>query len=158
VQQPKAFPPSALWDLTDESAGGYALAKSGTQIETVRVGDLLASRPESGDGSWEIGIVRWVRTSGADNIEIGVQRLSPGAASVAIMPLEESQERYYLALALPEVHAMKQPATLLTPRGFYKSGRILYLDNSYRTRQIKATKLVELSGAFERFQYETIEA
>ena len=90
--------------------------------------------------------------------EIGVQRVSPGAAAVAIMPLEDSQERYYLALALPEVHAMKQPATLITSRGIFKSGRILYLDNSYRTRQIKAVKLVELSGAFERFQYETIEA
>ena len=157
VAQPDAFPASVLWELTDESAGGYALAKSGTHAETVRVGDLLTSRPDSGDGGWEIGIVRWVRTSGADNIEIGVQRLSPGAAAVAIMPLEESQERYYLALALPEVHAMKQPATLLTPRGFFKAGRILYLDNSYRTRQIKAVKLVELSGSFERFQYEMIE-
>jgi len=158
VTQPAAFPASALWELTDESAGGYALIKSGTHAETVRVGDVLANRPDSGDSSWEIGIVRWVRTSGSDNIEIGVQRLSPGAAAVAIMPLEDSQERYYLALELPEVHAMKQPATLLTPRGFFKSGRILYLDNSYRTRQIKAVKLVELSGSFERFQYETIEA
>ena len=158
VTQPDVFPASALWELTDESAGGYALAKSGTHAETVRVGDLLANRPDSGDSGWEIGIVRWVRTTGADNIEIGVQRVSPGAAAVAIMPLEDSQERYYLALALPEVHAMKQPATLLTPRGFFKSGRILYLDNSYRTRQIKAVKLVELSGSFERFQYEMIEA
>ena len=157
VTQPGVFPASALWELTDESAGGYALAKSGTHAETVRVGDLLANRPDSGDSSWEIGIVRWVRTTGVDNIEIGVQRLSPGAAAVAVMPLEDSQERYYLALALPEVHAMKQPATLLTPRGFFKSGRILYLDNSYRTRQIKAVKLVELSGSFERFQYEMIE-
>jgi len=157
VNQPDTFPASVLWELTDESAGGYALAKSGTLTETVRVGDLLANRPDSGDGGWEIGIVRWVRTSGADNIEIGVQRLSPGAAAVAIMPLDDSQERYYLALALPEVHAMKQPATLLTPRGFFKPGRILYLDNSYRTRQIKAVKLVELSGSFERFQYEMIE-
>ena len=158
VTQPDVFPASALWELTDESAGGYALAKSGTHAETVRVGDLLANRPDSGDSGWEIGIVRWVRTTGADNIEIGVQRVSPGAAAVAIMPLEDSQERYYLALALPEVHAMKQPATLLTPRGFFKSGRILYLDNSCRTRQIKAVKLVELSGSFERFQYEMIEA
>ncbi len=158
VNQPDAFPASALWELTDESAGGYALAKSDTHAETVRVGDLLANRPDSGDSGWEIGIVRWVRTTGADNIEIGVQRVSPGAAAVAIMPLEDSQERYYLALALPEVHAMKQPATLLTPRGFFKSGRILYLDNSYRTRQIKAVKLVELSGSFERFQYQMIEA
>jgi len=157
VVQPAASPPSMTWDLIDESAGGYALAKSGGEGEAVRVGDLLASRLENG-GGWEIGIVRWVRTSGMDNIEIGIQRLSPGASAVAVMPLDEPQERYHLALALPEVHAMKQPATLLTPRGFFKSGRILYLDNSYHTRQIKATKLVELSGSFERFQFQAIES
>lgn len=157
VTQPDAPPASTLWDLTDESAGGYALAKSGGQSEPVRVGDLLASRLESG-GGWEIGIVRWVRTSGMDNVEIGIQRLSPGAAAVAVMMLDDPKERYLLALALPEVHAMKQPATLLTPRGFFKAGRILSLDNSYHTRQVKAIKLVELSGSFERFQYQTIES
>jgi hypothetical protein len=190
VQQTGAFPASTLWELTDESAGGYALARSGGHSETLRVGELLASRPDTGDGGWEIGIVRWVRTSVADNIdapregrgtspgkgevdrvwnersrprreqavEIGVQRLSPSAAAVAILPLEEPRDRYKLALALPEVHAMKQPASLLAPRGFFKSGRILYLDNSHRARRIKVTKLVELSGSFERFQYETIDA
>jgi cyclic-di-GMP-binding protein len=156
VQQTEVNPVSTAWDLVDESAGGYALAHSGTQPVAVRVGDLVASQPDSGGSGWEIGMVRWVRTSATTNIEIGVQRVAPGAAAVAIMPLEDPQGRYYLALALPQVPAMKQPATLLTPRGFFKSGRILSLDNSYRTQQIKATKLVELSGSFERFQYETM--
>jgi hypothetical protein len=158
VQQTDATPLPTAWDLVDESAGGYALANSGAQPVAVRVGDLVASQPDSGGSSWEIGTVRWVRTTATDSIEIGVQRLAPSASAVAIMPLEESQERYYLALAVPEVRAMRQPASLLTPRGFFKSGRILSLDNSYRTQQIKAVKLVELSGSFERFQYETIEA
>jgi cyclic-di-GMP-binding protein len=158
VQPSTANPVSAAWDLVDESAGGYALAHSGGHSEAVRVGDLVACRPDSGGVSWEIGTVRWVRTTASDSIEVGVQRLAPSAAAVAILPLDASEERYYLALALPEVRAMKQAATLLTPRGFFKTGRILSLDNSYRTQQIKATKLVELSGSFERFQYETIQA
>lgn len=158
VQQSDKTPVSTTWDLIDESAGGYALANSGTQSVAVRVGDLVASRPDSGGSGWEIGMVRWVRTMSTNQIEIGIQRLAPGASAVAVMPLEDSQERYSLALALPEVPAMKQPASLLTPRGFFKSGRILSLDNSYRTRQIKAVKLVELSGSFERFQYESIQA
>jgi len=158
VQQAEAKPVSTAWDLVDESAGGYALVHAGEHTEAVRVGDLVACRLDSGGNGWEIGTVRWVRTTATDSIEIGVQRLAPSAAAVAILPLDASEERYYLALALPEVHAMKQAATLLTPRGFFKSGRILSLDNSYRTQQVKATKLVELSGSFERFQYETIQA
>jgi len=148
---------TTTWEQTDESAGGYALAHSGTHRETVRVGDLLATRLQGSTVGWEIGVVRWVRTSGADSIELGVQRLAPGASAVAVMPLETTDDRYFLALSLPEVRAMKQPVTLICPRGFYKPNRILSLDNGYRSRQIKATKLIELSGSFERFQYDVIE-
>lgn len=149
---------STVWELTDESAGGYSLAKTGAHDESVRVGDLLASRRHGDSGDWEIGVVRWVRTTAPESIELGVQRLAPAAKAVSVMPLEGEQDNYFLALALPEIRAMKQPATLLTSRGFFKPKRILYLDSSYNTRQIRATKLVELSGAFERFQYEVIEA
>jgi hypothetical protein len=157
VQQAVA-PASAVWQLIDESAGGYALAGTGGHGEVVRVGDLLASRASGGSGGWEIGIVRWVRTSGADGIELGVQRVAPSAAAAAVLPLEDNQERYFLALALPEIPTMKQPATLVTPRGFFKPDRILYLDNGYRTRQVRAVRLIELSGAFERFQYQPLDA
>ena len=156
--QPSGTSTSTPWELTDESAGGYALAKSGAQAEAVRVGDLLANRLDGGNGTWEIGSVRWVRSSGVDNIEIGVQRMAPSAAAVALMRLEEKQNRYFLALTLPAVHAMKQPATLVSHRGFYKAGTILYLDDGARLRKIKLTTLVELSGSFERFQYQLVEA
>jgi hypothetical protein len=150
--------PTSTWELADESAGGYALARSGAQPEPVRVGDLLARRSPIAHNSWEIGVVRWARSSGADSIELGVQRLSPLAAPAAVMPLDETEDRFTLALALPEIQAMQQPASLITPRGFFKPNRILYLDDGYRTRQVRAVKLVELSGVFERFLYEVTEA
>jgi len=157
-QQSSTTPSSMAWDLVDESAGGYALARSGGHSEPVRVGDLVASRiqGENPVNGWEIGVVRWVRTSGPDSIEMGVQRLSPVASAVAVLPIEDTQDRFFLALTLPEVKPMKQPSTLITARGFYKPNRVFYLDNAYRTRQIRALKLVELTGAFERFQYEFI--
>lgn len=157
VQQAEGVPATAVWELIDESAGGYALAKAVPHSEPVRVGDLLASRQLDNGGTWEIGVVRWVRTGNTDTIELGIQRLSPAASAVAILPLEDGRERYQLALALPDVKPMKQPATLITARGFFKPQRVLYLDNGFRTRQIRAVKLIELSNAFERFQYETIE-
>jgi len=150
--------PTSTWELTDESAGGYALARSSAQSDPVRVGDLMARRNTSGPNSWEIGVVRWARSSGADSIELGIQRLSPLAAAAAVMPLEETEERFTLALVLPEIRAMKQVTSLITPRGFFKPNRVLYLDDGYRSRQIRAVKLVELSGVFERFTYEVTEA
>jgi hypothetical protein len=157
VQPMAVTPASTAWELIDESAGGYALGRSGAHADPVRVGDLIASRPQGQVGDWELGAVRWVRTSGSEGVEIGIQRLSPQAAAIAVLPLEDTGDRYFLALSLPEVKAMKQPATLVTARGFYKPNRIFNLDNGYRTRQIKAVKLVELTGNFERFQYEHID-
>ncbi len=149
-------PDHSTWLLTDESAGGYSLASTGNHSEPVRVGDLLASNP--GSGHWEIGVVRWVRTSGTEDMELGVQRLSPGAAAVALLPLEGDQEEFLLALSLPEVKAMRQPPSLISPRGLYRPNQLMSLDNGTRTRQIRTLKLIELSGAFERFQYEVIGA
>ena len=151
-------PASTVWELTDESAGGYALAKFSAQAEPVRVGDLLASRTDGNNSGWEIGIVRWVRTMGTDSIEIGVQRLAPRATAVAVLLPEDTQDRPSLALGLPEVPATKQPQTLITQRGFHKPGRILFLDDGFRLRKIKVTTLVELSGSFERFQYQALDA
>ena len=153
-----AVPPvSGQWELTDESAGGYALAKTSAQAEPVRVGDLLGSRADGAHGGWEIGIVRWVRTTGTDHIEIGAQRLAPSAAAVAVILPEDTQARPSLALGLPEMRAMKQPQTLITQRGFYKPGRVLFLDDGFRLSKIKVTTLVELSGSFERFQYQALD-
>lgn len=146
---------TSAWELVDESAGGYALARTGPGHEAVRVGDLLATRPGAGPGHWEIGVVRWVRFGEADDdLEIGVQRLSPVAAPAAILG---DGDRYLPALVLAEVTAMMQPATVVTPCGSFKPDRLLDLDNGYRSRRIRALRLVEYSGAFERFEFETID-
>lgn len=149
---------SSTWDLIDESAGGYALTRSGIDGEAVRVGDLLASRPGTNRGPWEIGVVRWVRMAdGGTSLELGVQRLSPIAAPAAILTVEGDSDKLIPALALAEVAVMKQPATVIVPRGIFKPERVLNLDDGYRNRRIRAQRLVEYSGAFERFEFEVME-
>ena len=148
---------SSIWQLIDESAGGYSLAKPGTDGDAVRVGDLLASRPGASLGPWEIGVVRWVRATDPDgDLELGVQRVSPIAAPAAILPVDNDNGKFTPALVLAEVTAMKQPTTVVAPRGMFKPERVLDLDNGYRSRRIRALRLVEYSGAFERFEFETI--
>jgi hypothetical protein len=140
------------WVLIDESAGGFALTNDDEPTGHVRVGDILATRAEG--GQWQIGVVRWTKMRGARSLDVGVQRLAPGAKPVAIMALDGDQDAFLLALELPEIKPLRQPASLVTPRGLFKAGRLFYLDNGYQTRQIRSLKLVELSNAFERFQFQ----
>jgi len=102
--------------------------------------------------------VRWVRMADGDtSLELGVQRLSPVAAPAAILTVEGDSGKLIPALALAEVATMKQPATVIVPRGIFKPERVLNLDDGYRSRRIRAQRLVEYSGAFERFEFQVIE-
>lgn len=141
------------WDLQDESAGGFALRKSNAQLEQVRVGDLIATHAPQQHVPWSISVVRWVRSAGPGDIEFGAQRLAPSADAIAILPADTENGGFKMALHLPEVKALRQATTLITPRGMFAPGRQLILDNGYRTHQIRATKLINVTGSFEQFKF-----
>jgi hypothetical protein len=144
---------SATWDVLDESAGGFSLRKSDPHLETVRVGDLIATQPRGHETPWCISVVRWVRSSGPHDVEIGAQRLAPSASAIALQPMDEMNATFRKALRLPEVKALRQAESLIGPRGLYKPARKLILDNGFRSHQIRATKLINVTGSFEQFQF-----
>jgi hypothetical protein len=144
---------SVQWELLDESAGGFSLHKSNAQREQVRVGDLIATRAPQQHAPWSISVVRWVRSAGPGDIQFGAQRLAPSADAIAILPADTENGEFKMALLLPEVKALRQASTLITPRGMFAPGRQLILDNGYRTHPIRATKLINVTGSFEQFQY-----
>ncbi len=145
--------PGEAWDLVDESAGGFSLEKTDAKDERVQVGDLIATRTLGQASGWGIAVVRWARSSGPDNLEMGVQRLAPGAEPTAVLPSDAPASDFKMALRLPEIKPLRQPETLITPRGMFKLHRILLLDNGYRTYQIRVTKLINVTGSFEQFQF-----
>ncbi len=149
--------PGEPWDLLEESAGGFSLGKVIIKDERINVGDLIATRTVGQNAPWGIAVVRWARSSGPDDIEIGAQRLAPAAEPMAVMPADSAGSEFKMALRLPEIKPLRQPETLIVPRGIFKPGRILLLDNSYRTYQILPTKLVNVTGSFEQFQFTYLE-
>ena len=144
---------SVVWNLVDESAGGFSLRKSDPHLEKVRVGDLIATQAPHQHGPWNIAAVRWVRSTGPHDIDLGAQRLAPGGEAVALLPADAALGEFSKALLLPEVPALRQAPTLIAPRGLFKPHRVLILDNGYRTHRIHATKLMNVTGSFEQFQF-----
>ncbi len=143
----------APWDLLEESAGGFSIGKVVIKDERINVGDLIATRTVGQNAPWGIAVVRWARSSGPDDIEIGAQRLAPAAEPMAVMAADSAGSEFKMALRLPEMKPLQQPETLIAPRGTFKPGRALLLDNSYRTYQIQPTKLINITGSFEQFQF-----
>lgn len=144
----------SAWQVQDESAGGMSLLKTGLVRKRVRVGDLLATRFGE-DQPWSISVVRWVRSPHPSRVEIGTQRVAPGAQPVLIRTVssDKKESDFRAALLLPEIPMLKQPQTLVTPRNVFKPNRVLHLDDGCRLGRIVAKQLIELTAGFERFHY-----
>ena len=150
--------PHETWRLEDESAGGMALTKTGLVRAPIRVGDLVAIR-FADDAEWGLAAVRWARSANPSDVEVGIQRLAPSAQAVMIQPEDGPGAKAFVpALRLPAIPALDQLGGLVVPRGMYRPERIFYVDDGFRLYRIRGTQLVELTNAFERFQYTEDEA
>jgi len=144
---------TSSWVIANESAGGLALSKESEEPVHIRVGEVIGLKPDSA-ASWNVGVVRWVKSDSPENLELGVQMLAPNAAPVAIKPtIANADATFQPALLLPELPVMKQPATLLAARGTYQVQREFDLTRDGVTSRVRATKLVEQTASFEQFQF-----
>ena len=150
------------WRLVDESASGIALRKHANGTGQLRIGELLALRQASrnSNGKWNLAVVRWIKSTENDEIEMGIQRLAPSVEPRAIQADTPHDPRKTLIpiLFLPSLGAMKQPATLVTPRGVYRPDRVLIVDDGYRARRVAATRLLQINRSFEQFEFKPIDA
>jgi len=144
---------TSSWVIANESAGGLALSKESEEPVHIRVGEVIGLKPD-GAASWNVGVVRWVKSDSPEDLELGVQMLAPNAAPVTMKPtIAHADATFQPALLLPELPVMKQAATLLAERGNYQAQREFELTQDGVTRRVRATKLVEQTASFEQFQF-----
>lgn len=148
----------STWNVEDESAGGLALSSSGVVRLHIQVGDLLVTRTPGEGNPWSIGVIRWVRSAGSSNLEIGIQHLAPSADPVVIKTVNDNgkESDFLPALLLPEIKPLKQAQTLVTHRGVFKPESGVFMDNGCRLYRIAPTRLIESSHSFEQFNFDIL--
>lgn len=144
------------WGIVDESAGGMALEIAGSIETHIRVGEIIITRAPDEKTDWTINVIRWMRRLGNNHMEIGIQKLAPSAAPLAIKTIDfDNKESEFMAgLLLPEIGALKQHQSLLTPRGIFKNDGVIYLDDGKMLRRATGGQLMEATGSYERFEFE----
>lgn len=145
---------SGKWLVINESAGGLALSGSFETLPQIRPGDVIGLKSD-GANKWNVGAVRWVKSDKADHLEIGAQLVAPKADPARIKPsIAGPAETFQAALLLPEILLLKQPETLITPRGIFSPQRELLLElDGHTTQAVRAVKLVEQTAGYERFEF-----
>lgn len=148
---------SKNWLIINESAGGLALSKDPKIDAQVRVGEIIGLRPENNE-AWNIGVVRWVSSENPNHLQLGAQMLAPAAAPVMLRPLiTHAGAPFQPALLLPEIPALKQPATLVCLRGSFLPQREFLLDQHGTPQNVRATRLLEQTATFDLFEFTPVQ-
>jgi len=109
------------WDILDESALGFRLSRPNMEGLQIVFNQLLALRPKDASGFVLAG-VKWLHFESGGSVQLGVHTL-PGAAlpvAARLVKLQAGEANFEPAFALPAIPALRLPATLVVPRGWFK--------------------------------------
>lgn len=148
-----AEPSTNIFKTINESAGGYCLDWSGDHIPKIQVGELIGVQSAMSANQFGVGMVRWMRRTPDDRLQVGVQMVAPNAMAVTARAEKEKRSDPYDCLLLPEVGTSGQPTSFICPSYPFKLGNELQVNEGENLREIKLTRLLEASGAISQFQF-----
>lgn len=150
------------WKMVNVSAGGYCLLWDNDDNAGAQVGELIALREQTDPDMfhWALGVIRWMKWIEGHGLELGVQMLSPGAVAIGLKASKhkKSARGYVRSLLLPEIRAIDQPATLLTPALPYRVDDTVTVYSHGKETRLKLTKQVENTGTFAQFHFSPLES
>ncbi len=149
------------WKMVNVSAGGYCLLWDNPETTRAQVGELLGIREQSDPDTfhWRLGVIRWLKFVEKRGLELGVQMLSPGAVGVAARMDIEARRRnedFTRGLLLPEIASIQQRSTLLLPSPPFRLNDTAIVNCHGKDVRVRLTKLVENTGSFAQFQFESL--
>ncbi|MCU7906581.1 MAG: hypothetical protein KZQ76_12210 [Candidatus Thiodiazotropha sp. (ex Epidulcina cf. delphinae)] len=142
-----------LFNTINESAGGYCLDWRGKHIPKVQVGELIGVQSAMSASQFGVGMVRWMRSSDNESMQVGVQMIAPNALAVTAKPAHQKGGKSEECLLLPEVGTSGQPTSFICPVYPFSLGKTLRINDGENTKEIKLTRLLESSGAIAQFQF-----
>jgi cyclic-di-GMP-binding protein len=148
-----AEPATNTFKTINESAGGYCLDWSGDHIPKIQVGELIGVQSAMSANQFGVGMVRWIRRSPDERLQVGVQMIAPNAMAVSAKKEQQPKAQTHDCLLLPEVGTSGQPTSFICPSYPFKLGNQLQVNEGENLREIKLTRLLEASGSISQFQF-----
>ena len=140
----------------DTSPTGYQIVWTDTSAAP-KVGELIAVREEK-DARWRIAAVRWLRSQRGET-RTGVELLGPKAIPVGLRVIQKvgGPTDYVRGLLLPEVPAIKQAATLITPSVPFSRGHKVNVHRQGLQTTAQLTELRQKTDSFNQFTFRLLD-
>lgn len=143
------------WKIIDESLSGFRLQRQGNS-GNIRFlyQQLVAVRPSDTD-SFFICSVRWLSMAGDSSLRIGTRAMPGVPQGIALRRggIKTPTDKYVAALMLPAVPALRSPATLIIPAGWFRPKRMIEVRSDV-SEQVLLTNAIERGSDFERCTFE----
>jgi hypothetical protein len=135
--------------LKDQGAPGLCVRTREHNGLQVRVGDLVGLQFPT-PNQWSVGVVRWLRGHAASSLDFGVELLAPAFHPVAVKR-QVAGDKFFQALLLPGSRSLKQPQSLLVPRGAYQAAEKLTLtDQQGEQYEVSPLRVLERTGSYDQ--------
>lgn len=143
------------WQILNESPGGFAVRAVSVADEQVHAGDMVALRALP-DGPWLVASIRWMQSIEGE-LEMGLQVMSSRAIPALIRAtLGSESTTSQLAVVLPAIPTLKQPARIAAGKGAYTPLREYSVRDPAGEHRVRATKLAEQQMSYDLFDYQEV--
>lgn len=144
----------AEWDILDESALGFRLARKGTVDVQIVFNQLVALRPKDAS-AFVLGSVKWLDFLADGSVEFGVRTLPATVAPVAArqVKLQAADLNFAPAFRLSATPALQLPETLVLPRGWFKRGARVEVHDGSKLQMLVMSEVLEIGNDFERISF-----
>jgi hypothetical protein len=139
------------WHLLNESAIGVRIARP--LRDGVRIGaGLLVAIKVQGSPRFSLGSVRWALRGTNGSLVAGILLFpgEPRPAAIRILDPGEKPTTWRQCFLLPEIPALREPASLVVPAGTFKLDRNVEVIVDQEPRMLKLFRVLDHGIEFER--------
>lgn len=144
------------WDMLDQSVGGFRL-RSNPLGERVDFHQLVGIRPPD-SGAFLLAQISWLMYRGDGSLDAGVNMLNGIPKMVAARQSgigTGPRNAFQQCFQLPEVAALKKPASLVLPRGWYQPHRVIEIYDG-KSLKVRFTQLLLRGSNFDQIGFEPL--
>lgn len=149
--------PSYHCDVVNTSPGGFCLSWKQDVPPQVKTGEIVGIQ-EDAKQHWSIGVIRWVKQFKNEGARMGIEMLAPKAepCGTQVIHKKGGVTEFMRTLLLPELKAIGQPSTLLTPNIAFHVGYKVNINQTGHVSKAQLVKQVSSTASFSQFQYKSM--
>ena len=149
--------PQYRCDIINTSPGGFCLNWRQDVPLQVRTGEIVGIL-EDDKAHWSIGVIRWVKQFKDQGVRMGVELIAPKAEACGTQVIHKKggASEYMRTLMLPELKAIGQPATLITPNIAFHVGYKVNINEGGLVSKGQLIKQVTSTASFSQFQFKML--